>query len=153
MDKKIDKNVDQLVQGVKKIRRSFAREEEVDGIAHLRSSKDKQIKAVLKSFDGTEKALLSKIKALKGATNVDSLSKIGIKPTKIVKPTVSPSDCGEKAEGKTKAKENQTDEVEIEMITPNSIDCPETDSKGRQVTMVVARDGFVGCATIKGSHE
>jgi hypothetical protein len=163
--------VDKLFEGVKKIRRMGRNQDSIPALVKaVEKSKDSAIKAVLAAYDGEPKELITKIKKMRGPTTQDACGKIGVKkeesPKKEEEDNVSDEEDASAAEqdasaekeeakkskkvkGKAKGISKKSDQVPIDLVVPKQVNCPDTDSKGHPVVLVVSRDGMFGCGAIK----
>lgn len=135
-----------LKKGVQKIRKSYKLvKDENKAIKSLEKNSDPDIKAVLKAFKGTSAELLKKIKALKGSVTEETIQKLGLK-AKDGNESINKSE--DKSEDKA-IKSESDGEVEIQLVNPKSVHCPDDDGKGNEVVLVVGKDGLFGCGVLK----
>lgn len=164
---------EKLMDGIKAIRMGPARMSNADAaVKSLVASKNSDVKAVLSLWDGEPADLIAKVKTIHGPTDkgvIDTLFPHGRtlpRAAKKVSKTAKKEPKGlvheKQVKSGKKAKDGEPccDEeadatpvvgkgLEVKLVKPTQISCPDTDGEGNETVLVMQKDGLFGCGVIK----
>jgi hypothetical protein len=132
-----------LSKGLGRIRFLVSRVKTItkDNVKKIEANKNEDVKAVLlyaKEHKIEIMPLLNSLKKTKGDISKEKMKELGF------------GENGKKADGKKAKPVKKSDSTasKLQILVPTSLTCPDEDSLGNEVFLVIGKDGLMGCGTM-----